>query len=799
MCYNILFFTLFLATFGCCSPIQSPEHQNERLSFKTPARIWEETLPLGNGRLGMMPDGGVKTERIVLNEISLWSGSEADYSNPEAANSLPRIQQLLFEGKNKEAQELMYRTFVPRMPDGNTYGTYQILGNLDIRYNYAEPTDTTGYRRTLQLDEAVAITSWEKNQREYFVSRPDDIMIIHFKQPQISSFELFLNRPQHARIYRDKDTLIMEGSMDSGQPGTEGVKYIVKMAGRIEKNSPKGTIEITDSCLRFNAVSDATIFISATTDYSNPVYREQASALLSKAIGTSYDELKQRHIGAHRELYNRVQIFTGTPNDSVLQLTTPERVARFTQKDDPALAALYLQFGRYLLISSARPGCLPPNLQGVWANTLQTPWNGDYHTNINVQMNHWPLEPGNLTELYEPLITLTKGLVISGEKTARTFYGPNARGWVAHMMTNPWKYTVPGEHPSWGATNTGGAWLCAHLWEHFLYSGDSAYLQEIYPVMKGAADFFLSTMVKEPKNGWLVTAPTSSPENAFYIGDDPTPISICMGPTMDIQLVKELWENTMDAAQRLGIDSAWCTELAEAYKQLPPHQISQEGYLMEWLEDYKEAEIHHRHVSHLYGLYPGNLITPLATPELAEACKVTLNRRGDGGTGWSRAWKINFWARLHDGNRAYKLFHSLLVPAVREDGRHQGGTFPNLFCSHPPFQIDGNFGGASGVMEMLLQSHAGFIHLLPALPDSWKEGHYKGLCARGGIMVDLKWSDNKPRTATFTSRSNTICRLLLPAGISGVSVNKQIIETDNDPYLTFSLRKGEKAEVKFTY
>lgn len=789
------------------------------LLFDKPASQWEETFPLGNGRLGMMPDGGIHKERIVLNEISMWSGSEANYDNPEAATYLPVIRNLLLEGKNKEAQNVMYKHFVPVKPEmGGTYGTYQMLANLDIEYNYEDNNaiNELSYRRSLNLKHAVARTFIGSMQdensyiREYFVSHDSDVMVIHIaSRNKKVSFRTMLSRPERATVKSDGQRLMLEGSLDSGKPGQPGVSFLAEMSVK----TMGGTVELTDTTIQVKDANAAFIVISAATDYKKPNYKEEVRELADKAAKTSYRQLKRKHTTAYQQLYDRAHLSIGPemtppqgdkrafPMEDRDIVTLDERIRSFQTKDDPSLAALYYNYGRYLLISSTRPGTLPPNLQGLWANTMITPWNGDYHLNINVQMNHWPVEQGNLSELHLPLIELTKGLVENGQKTAKAFYGSDAKGWVAHMMTNVWSFTAPGEHPSWGATNTGGAWLCAHLWEHFLYSGDMEYLKEIYPVLKGAAEFFLSTMIKEPKHGWLVTAPTSSPENAFYIGDDKTPVSICMGPTMDNQLIRELFTNLIEASELLNIDSKFRVELAKACLQLPPHQISEEGYLMEWLEDYKEAEIHHRHVSHLYGLHPGNQITLSKTPELAEACRKTLDRRGDGGTGWSRAWKINFWARLGDGNRAYKLFKSLMYPAyeVENPKKRTGGTFPNLFCSHPPFQIDGNWGGTSGINEMLLQSHEGFINLLPALPDTWSEGSFRGFKVRGGAEVGLVWKEGKPVECSITGGYANSYRIKVPQGVTRVDV-KRTAKTqtfENESYVNLPLKKGEKARITF--
>ena len=746
-------------------------HANDTLWYDRPANIWEEYLPLGNGRLGMMPQGGIATDNIVLNEISMWSGSEADYSNPMASKSLPQIRQLLFEDKNAEAQGLMYQTFVPKKESWSAYGSYQILANMQLSTNLDTTQQPTDYRRQLNMATGVATTEFAIGnnhvRREYFVSRDADVIVIRQQSIEPTDITVRLSRPERATATGST----LYGELDSGQSGVKGVQYIATMEAKLSD----GTQQTTDGEIKILGTTDAIIIVSATTSYLAGInYKQEAEQLLHKALATDYTTLLQRHIDAHYALYGRVQLHISGQGDSIYP--TDQRLRLYHQHQDPAMAALYYNFGRYSLICSTRMGTLPPNLQGLWANGCSTPWNGDYHTNINVQMNHWLLEQGDLDELYEPLIRLVENSVPSGEKTATDFYGADAKGWVMHMMTNVWHFTAPGEHPSWGATNTGGAWLCQHLWDRYEYTLDTAYLRRIYPIMLGAAQFFESTMVREPKHQWLVTAPSSSPENSFYMQGSTEPISVCMGPTMDTEIIHELYTNVIEAATILNAQDSIVDQLRKCLEQLPPLQISDKGYLMEWLEDYDEVDVHHRHVSHLYALHPSDQISKEQTPDLYGACCETLKRRGDEGTGWSRAWKMNFWTRLRVADKAKDLFDSLLTPAIDSAGHQQSGTFPNLWCSHPPFQLDGNFGGAAAIAEMLLQSRNGYIYLLPAWPYTSK-GEMHGMKIKGGATVGMSWDKCKPNRLTIEGNRVSTDTIILPTSASATKI---------------SLRQGEK-------
>ena len=777
-----------------------------KLWYTRPAERWEETLPLGNGRLGMMPDGGVVQETIVLNDITMWSGSFQDTRNPEALKYLPEIRRLLLEGKNDEAQELMYKHFAcggqgSAFGQGANapYGAFQLLGNLHLQYHFPDSSDVgySAYERGLSLDKALAWTCFRKGKvkyrREYFVSQTEDVMIMKLTADRkgMLDFDVAIDRPENYTCYANDGVVYMEGQLDNGK-GKAGTKYMVQL-----KVWTADGRQVADSaCIHVKEATTAYVLVSAGTSLWAADYPERVEKLMQIAGNMDYGYLLERHDSAWRYKYNRVELDLGTPQDI---LPTDQRLARFQEQEDPGLVALYFQYGRYLLISGTRENSFPLNLQGLWANSVQTPWNGDYHLNINLQMNYWPVEIVNLSELHTPLKNLVKDLVTSGEVTAHSFYG--AQGWVAHMMTNPWRFTAPGEHASWGATNTGGAWLCEHLWEHYAFTLDQEYLREVYPVLSGASRFFLSSMIEEPTQGWLVTAPSSSPENAFYMPGTRKEVSVCMGPAMDTQIIRELFSNTIQAARLLEIDAAFADSLEKALDKLPPMQISPKGgYLQEWLEDYEEVDPRHRHVSHLFGLYPSNQKSLAKTPELAEAARKTLQRRGDGGTGWSMAWKINFWARLQEGDKALELLKNLLKPVVT-GGKVDytgGGTYPNLFCAHPPFQIDGYLGGCAGIAEMLIQSQQGFIEVLPALPAVWKEGSFKGLCVRGGGVVDASWKAGRLEKLTLHSRVKSAFKLKIPEQVKRVEVDRQQCDIQNG-FIHLALDEGEQCEIVMKY
>lgn len=804
-----LFIALLLS-----SPLVALSQQPLKLWYNQPAKRWTQALPVGNGRLGAMVFGRPDDELIQLNESSLWSGGPVKGGmNPNSPSYLPQVREAIFAGDYQKAQELSKKM------QGHYSEGYLPLGDIRIKQNFNG--SVSNYYRDLNISDAIATTRFTINgvtyKREVFSSAPAQVIIVRLtaSKPNQLSLKVLASTPlKNRKAVTGQNTILIKGSapthVDPSYLGkkpnpihyddslSKGMRYawVTKVLNK------GGAVSADTSGISIKNASEVTILISAATSYNgfdkSPVTEGKDELAISRkylagAITLPYTSLLAAHLADYHHYFNRVSLKLN--NNEAVSLPTNERLLAYTKGDkDAGLESLFFQFGRYLLISSSRPGGIPANLQGIWNNETRPPWSSNYTININAQMNYWPAETANLSELHQPLLRLTGELAITGKTTAKEFY--NLNGWVAHHNSDIWAMSNPvGDgtgDPMWANWSMGGDWLCRHLWDHYLFTKDEVFLKnKAYPLMKGAVDFTLGWLVKD-KDGYWVTAPSGSPENAFK--DENGKVgTIALGSTMDMSIIRDLFAHFVTASEKLGLDKALRDTVIARQAKLLPFHIGKKGNLVEWYKDWDETDPHHRHVSHLYGLYPGEQISPVTTPDLAAAAKKTLELRGDEGTGWSKAWKINFWARLLDGNHAHKLLRDLLH-LTGEDGTNYasgGGTYANLFDAHPPFQIDGNFGATAGVVEMLLQSQTGDVYLLPALPDEWKSGVIKGLKARGNYEVGISWAEHKLAKASITSVAGGICKVRSnwPFKLAG---NAASAKKDGESYLlSFQTQKGK--------